>query len=71
MMVSAAACSICWIVIAASQGETEKGGDSYKLGIVAVSFFFIFFASFGMGVLGVPWLYPTEYVIRALMLSSG
>jgi hypothetical protein len=25
-----------------------------------VSFFFIFFASFGMGVLGIPWLYPTE-----------
>ena len=63
MMVSAAACSICWIVIAASQGETEKGGDSKKLGIVAVSFFFVFFASFGMGVLGVPWLYPTEYVL--------
>jgi MFS family permease len=59
MMCSAAACSICWIVIAAVQGQTEAGGDSYKLGIVAVSFFFIFFASFGMGVLGVPWLYPT------------
>ena len=62
MMCSAAACSICWIVIAAAQGQTETGGNSYKLGIVAVSFFFVFFASFGMGVLGVPWLYPTEYV---------
>jgi hypothetical protein len=61
-MCSAAACSICWIVIAAAQGQTETGGNSYKLGIVAVSFFFVFFASFGMGVLGVPWLYPTEYV---------
>lgn len=60
MMCSAAACSICWIVIAAAQGQTEAGGDSYRLGIVAVSFFFVFFASFGMGVLGVPWLYPTE-----------
>jgi MFS family permease len=60
MMTSAAACSICWIVIAASQGQTEKGADSYTLGIVAVAFFFVFFASFGMGVLGVPWLYPTE-----------
>jgi hypothetical protein len=43
-----------------SQGRTAAGGDSYKYGIVAVSFFFLFFASFGMGVLGVPWLYPTE-----------
>lgn len=59
-MVSAGACSACWIVIAASQAQTEAGVDTYKLGIVAVSFFFLFFASFGMGVLGVPWLYPTE-----------
>jgi hypothetical protein len=60
MMVSAAACSMCWIVIAIALGLSANGGDSYKLGIVAVSFFFVFFASFGMGVLGVPWLYPTE-----------
>lgn len=62
MMVSAAACSTCWIVIAISLGISANGGNEYKLGIVAVSFFFVFFASFGMGVLGVPWLYPTEYV---------
>jgi hypothetical protein len=60
MMVSAAACSTCWIVIAIALGMSANGGDQYKLGIVAVSFFFVFFASFGMGVLGVPWLYPTE-----------
>lgn len=70
MMVSAGACSVCWIVIAVSQGRTEAGGDSYKLGILAVSFFFVFFASFGMGVLGVPWLYPTEYVSLGLCLQS-
>lgn len=68
MMVSSAACSICWIVIAVSQGQSEAGGNSYKLGIVTVSFFFIFFASFGMGVLGVPWLYPTE--INALEMRT-
>ncbi|KAH8730339.1 general substrate transporter [Phaeosphaeriaceae sp. PMI808] len=60
LMLSAAACSFCWIMIAISQGRTEAGGNPYKLGIVAVLFFFVFFASFGMGVLGVPWLYPTE-----------
>jgi MFS family permease len=61
MMTSAAACSACWTVIAIALGLSETGkGDSYKLGIVAVSFFFVFFASFAMGVLGVPWLYPTE-----------
>ncbi|EAT87169.2 hypothetical protein SNOG_04778 [Parastagonospora nodorum SN15] len=58
MMVSAAACALCWIMIAISQGRTEAGGDKYKLGIVAVSFFFVFFASFGMGVLVVQATLP-------------
>ncbi|CAM1501449.1 Fc.00g034330.m01.CDS01 [Cosmosporella sp. VM-42] len=69
MMTSAAACAACWTIIAISLGLSETGrGDSYKLGIVAVSFFFVFFASFAMGVLGVPWLYPTE--VNALAFRS-
>ncbi|KAF2455814.1 sugar transporter STL1 [Lineolata rhizophorae] len=68
MMTSAGACSICWIMIAISQGRVAHGGDEYKYGIVSVSFFFVFFASFGMGVLGVPWLYPTE--INALEMRT-
>ncbi|KAK5076529.1 hypothetical protein LTR64_005991 [Lithohypha guttulata] len=61
MMTSATACGICWMVIAIALGLSENGrGDPYKLGIIAVSFFFVFFASFALGVLGVPWLYPTE-----------
>lgn len=52
MMWSAAACSICWICISIALGLSEKGGNSYVLGSVAVAFFFVFFASFGMGVLG-------------------
>ncbi|KAH8692806.1 putative MFS sugar transporter [Talaromyces proteolyticus] len=69
MMSSAAACCICWVVIAIALSISDTGrGDQYKLGIVAVSFFFVFFASFGMGVLGVPWLYPTE--INALEMRT-
>ena len=49
MICSAAACSICWIGIAIALGLSERGGDSYVLGSVAVAFFFLFFASFGMG----------------------
>lgn len=56
MMCSAAACCTCWVVIAIVLAISDTGrGDQYKLGIVAVSFFFVFFASFGLGVLGVPW----------------
>lgn len=69
MMASATACCLCWTIIAIALGLSETGrGDSYKLGIVAVSFFFVFFASFAMGVLGVPWLYPTE--INALAFRA-
>lgn len=69
MMSSAAACCLCWVVIAIVLSISDTGrGDEYKLGIVAVSFFFVFFASFGMGVLGVPWLYPTE--INALEMRT-
>ncbi|KAH8657712.1 MFS transporter [Xylariales sp. PMI_506] len=69
MMISATACSTCWIVISIALGLSETGkGDSYTMGLIAVTFFFLFFASFAMGVLGVPWLYPTE--INALAFRS-
>ena len=69
MMTSALGCSICWIVISISLNISDTGrGDEYKLGAVAVAFFFAFFACFGMGVLGVPWLYPTE--INALEMRT-
>lgn len=68
MMASAAACSLCWVVISIALGLSANGADEYKMGIIAISFFFVFFASFGMGVLGVPWLYPTE--INALEMRT-
>lgn len=55
MIWSAGGCSICWICIAIALGLSERGGNSYVLGSVAVAFFFAFFACFGLGVLGVPW----------------
>ncbi|QLI73271.1 Sugar transporter STL1 [Metarhizium brunneum] len=69
MMTSAAGCALCWLIVSIALGPSEAGrGDSFKLGVVAVSFFFVFFACFAMGVLGVPWLYPTE--INALAFRS-
>jgi MFS family permease len=69
MMTSAAACSTCWIIITIVLALTESDpSNSYNYGAVAVAFFFVFFASFGMGVLGVPWLYPTE--INALEMRT-
>jgi Sugar (and other) transporter. len=52
-MSSAAACCTCWVIIAISLAISDTGrGDQYKLGVVAVSFFFVFFASFGSGGFG-------------------
>ncbi|KAM3071012.1 hypothetical protein ACMFMG_009918 [Clarireedia jacksonii] len=69
MMTSAAACCTCWVIITIVLALTESDPvHSYQYGAVAVSFFFAFFASFGMGVLGVPWLYPTE--INALEMRT-
>lgn len=54
-MCSAFACSTCWTIISIALGLSQTGrGDQYKLGALATTFFFVFFASFGMGVLGVP-----------------
>ncbi|KIW48354.1 uncharacterized protein PV06_00949 [Exophiala oligosperma] len=61
MMVSAFACSACWTTISISLGLSETGkANAYSMGALATTAFFLFFASFGSGVLGVPWLYPTE-----------
>ncbi|KAH6898089.1 general substrate transporter [Thelonectria olida] len=38
--------------------ENSENGDSY--GTASIAFFFLYFISFAMGMLGVPWLYPTE-----------
>jgi len=56
MMVSATACSTCWIVITIVLALTDSNpANSYAYGSIAVTFFFLFFAAFGSGVLGVPW----------------
>ena len=69
MMTSAAACCTCWVIITIVLALTESDpSHSFQYGAVAVTFFFVFFASFGMGVLGVPWLYPTE--INALEMRT-
>ncbi|KAK9321833.1 sugar transporter [Lipomyces orientalis] len=38
--------------------QTGPGGS--KVATASIAFFFLFYISFGVGMLGVPWLYPTE-----------
>ena len=66
MMTSAFACSTCWIMISIATGLSEHDlGNKFKLGALAVSFFFIFFASFALGVLGVPVCTDLAYVFQS------
>ena len=61
IITSSVGCSVCWIVIALTQGLiTTDLSNSLAYNITSVVFFFIFFAAFGMGLLPVPWIYPTE-----------
>jgi sugar porter (SP) family MFS transporter len=52
---------LCFLIITVllryANRETETGQDVAKSSIV---FFFLYYISFGFGMLGVPWLYPTE-----------
>lgn len=61
IITSSVGCSLCWIVIALTQGLiVSDPSNSTPYNITSVVFFFIFFATFGIGLLPVPWIYPTE-----------
>ncbi|KAL4891213.1 general substrate transporter [Aspergillus ambiguus] len=60
-MVSSFGCAVCWLMVTIMQALTiSDAGNAQAYNIVAVVFFFVFWAAFGMGLLPVPWLYPTE-----------
>ena len=51
---------VCFLVITVllRYSETSENGSVY--GNASVAFFFLYYGAFGIGMLGVPWLYPTE-----------
>ncbi|KAL4946584.1 hypothetical protein BDV06DRAFT_233147 [Aspergillus oleicola] len=61
MLFSTAGQCFSFLVITILLSFAETGSpNSDKLGSASIAFFFLFFITFGMGMLGVPWLYPTE-----------
>jgi hypothetical protein len=46
------------ITVLLSYAESQPANDKYAL--ASIVFFFLFYIFFGIGNLGVPWLYPTE-----------
>ncbi|KAJ5397008.1 hypothetical protein N7509_005121 [Penicillium cosmopolitanum] len=51
---------VCFLVITILLRFADVYPDNDSYGSAAVAFIFLFHASFGVGMLGVPWLYPTE-----------
>jgi hypothetical protein len=51
---------VCFLAITILLRYTDMYPDNDSYGSASVAFIFLFHASFGVGMLGVPWLYPTE-----------
>lgn len=61
MLWSTAGQGLCFLIITVllrySNSDTDQGQTIAK---ASIAFFFLYYIAFGSGMLGVPWLYPTE-----------
>lgn len=61
MILSTASQFVCFLVITILLRFSEIGGAAgQRYASASVAFFFLYYGAFGIGMLGVPWLYPTE-----------
>ncbi|KAI0454822.1 general substrate transporter [Xylaria acuta] len=62
MMTSTFIQLICFILITVLLRFTEKPGYPYQTEVAKASvvWFFVYYIGFALGMLGIPWLYPTE-----------
>ncbi|KAJ5105215.1 hypothetical protein NUU61_002562 [Penicillium alfredii] len=49
---------------------TETSGKGSNVASPSIAFFFLFYISFGLGILGIPWLYPTEISSLSMRTKS-
>lgn len=62
MMVSTAMQFFCFLLMTVLLYYAQKEGypNQEKVAQASVVFFFLYYIGFGLGMLGIPWLYPTE-----------
>ncbi|KAI1214157.1 general substrate transporter [Annulohypoxylon truncatum] len=62
MMVSTIIQFLCFLVVTILLNFAEKPGYLHQIEVASasVAFFILFYVGFGLGMLGIPWLYPTE-----------
>ncbi|KAI1470938.1 putative MFS sugar transporter [Daldinia caldariorum] len=70
MMISTAIQLVCFLLVTVLLHFAEKPGYLHQVEVskASVVWFFIYYMGFGLGMLGVPWLYPTE--INALPMRT-
>ncbi|KAI1811163.1 hexose carrier protein [Poronia punctata] len=62
MLISTLIQLICFILLTVLLYYTEKPGYPFQTEVAKASvvWFFLYYMGFGLGMLGIPWLYPTE-----------
>lgn len=60
MMISTAGQGLAFLVITVMLRFSENSSNGATIASASVAFFFLYYIAFGVGMLGVPWLYPTE-----------
>lgn len=57
MLLSTAGQGLCFLIITIL---LRFGQDNSTVATASIAFFFLYYISFGIGMLGIPWLYPAE-----------
>ncbi|KAI1638136.1 general substrate transporter [Biscogniauxia mediterranea] len=62
MMISTAIQFFCFLILTVLLSYTEKPGYASQVEVAKASvvWFFVYYMGFALGMLGIPWLYPTE-----------
>lgn len=60
MLLSTAGQGICFLIVTILLRYSQDKDNGKTVAAASIAFFFLYYISFGIGMLGVPWLYPTE-----------
>ena len=60
MLLSTAGQGVAFLIITTLLRFSTNVENGEKIAKASIAFFFLYYIAFGLGMLGVPWLYPTE-----------
>lgn len=60
MLLSTAGQGFCFLIVTILLRYSDETEVGERIATASIPFFFLYYISFGAGMLGVPWLYPTE-----------